>query len=144
MEGGFTLDDFTHDAQAGTLTCPAGVVRTISPKGNAVFGAACTSCPLRDRCTTAKDGRTISLGKHHQLQRQHRQRANDPDFQAIYRQHRPMVERSIAWLTRGARRVPYRSVTKNDAWLHHRAASLNLRRLLRLGLTVQDGTWAIA
>ena len=55
-----------------------------------------------------------------------------------------MVERSIAWLTRGARRVPYRGVTKNDAWLHHRAAGLNLRRLLNLGLTVQDGTWAIA
>jgi hypothetical protein len=71
-------------------------------------------------------------------------RATDPDFQAVYRRHRPMVERSIAWLTRGARRVPYRGVTKNDAWLHHRAAGLNLRRLLNLGLTVQDGTWAIA
>ncbi|MFK5634928.1 IS1182 family transposase [Ornithinimicrobium sp. LYQ103] len=141
---GFTLDDFTHDPTARTLTCPAGTTRTVSPKGNATFGAACTGCPLRARCTTAKDGRTITLGEHHHLQREHRRRAQDPDFQAVYRQHRPMVERSIAWLTRGARRVPYRGVTKNDAWLHHRAAGLNLRRLLRLGLTLQDGTWAIA
>lgn len=144
VEGGFTLDDFTHDPAAGTLTCPAGTTRTISPKGNAVFGAACRGCPLRARCTTAKDGRTITLGEHHQLQRAHRQRASDPGFQATYRQHRPMVERSIAWLTRGARRVPYRGVAKNDAWLHHRAAALNLRRLLSLGLTHQHGTWAIA
>lgn len=144
VPGGFTLDDFTHDPLAATLTCPAGVTRAASPNGTVTFGAACSGCPLRSRCTTAKDGRTVSLGEHHQLQREHRQRASDPGFQDTYRRHRPMVERSIAWLTRDARRVPYRGVTKNDAWLHHRAAGLNLRRLLSLGLTVQDGTWTIA
>jgi hypothetical protein len=144
VEGGFTLDDFIHDPAAGTLTCPAGTTRQVSPKGSVTFGSACAGCPLRQRCTTAKDGRSITLGEHHQLQRAHRERAQDPDFQTVYRQHRPMVERSIAWLTRGARRVPYRGVAKNDAWLHHRAAGLNLRRLLNLGLTHQHGTWAIA
>ena len=144
VEDGFTLDDFSHDARAGTLTCPAGITRRVTSKGRVTFGAACADCPLRQRCTAAARGRKITLGEHHQLQREHRQRAQDPDFQAVYRQHRPMVERSIAWLTRGARRVPYRGVAKNDAWLHHRAAGLNLRRLLNLGLTHQHGTWAIA
>ena len=83
---------------------------------------------------------TVLLGEHHVLQRQHRQRAQGEDFRATYRQHRPMVERSIAWLTRGARRVPYRGVDKNNSWLHHRAAALNLRRLLAMGLTHQNGT----
>lgn len=55
-----------------------------------------------------------------------------------------MVERTIAWLTRGNRRVPYRGVAKNNAWLHHRVAALNLRRLLALGLTHHDGAWAVA
>ena len=55
-----------------------------------------------------------------------------------------MVERSIAWLTRGARRVPYRGIKKNDDWLHHRAAALNLRRLLVMGLTNQGGAWLLA
>ena len=41
-------------------------------------------------------------------------RAADPDLQAEYRQHRPMVERAIAWLTRGNRRLRYRGVIKND------------------------------
>jgi hypothetical protein len=144
VEGGFTLDDFTHHPDAGTLTCPAGLTRTITTKGTVTFGAACNGCPLRARCTTSARGRTITLGEHHQLQRQHRQRARNEQFQATYRRHRPMVERSIAWLTRGARRVPYRGVAKNNAWLHHRAAGLNLRRLLTLGLTQKDGTWAIA
>jgi len=55
-----------------------------------------------------------------------------------------MVERSIAWLVRGNRRVPYRGVAKNNDWLHHRVAALNLRRLLALGLTQHDGTWQLA
>lgn len=108
------------------------------------FGVACRDCPLRARCTTAKDGRTLLIHVHDALHRAHRERAKDPDFQAVYRRHRPMVERSIAWLTRGNRTVPYRGVTKNDAWLHHRVAALNLRRLLVLGLTHQEETWTLA
>lgn len=144
VEGGFTLDDFAYDPVAGTLTCPAGLMRRITKTGNAVFGRACEGCHLRAQCTTAKDGRTIKLGEHHELQREHRRRAADEGFQAVYRQHRPMVERSIAWLTRGARRVPYRGVEKNNNWLHHRVAALNLRRLLTMGLTMTDGAWALA
>ena len=55
-----------------------------------------------------------------------------------------MVERSIAWLVRGNRRVPYRGVEKNNAWLHHRVAALNLRRLLALGLTPTEKGWQLA
>jgi hypothetical protein len=144
VEGGFTIDDFSHDPAAGTLTCPAGLARRITKAGNAVFGSACQGCPLRARCTTAKDGRTVKVGEHDLLQRAHRQRAADEGFQAVYRQHRPMVERSIAWLTRGARRVPYRGVEKNNNWLHHRVAALNLRRLLAMGLTNDNGAWVLA
>jgi hypothetical protein len=55
------------------------------------------------------------------------------------------VERAIAWLTaHGNRRVPFRGTHGNDLWLHHRAAGLNLRRLLALGLHHTGGTWAIA
>lgn len=143
VEGGYTLDDFTHDPVAGTLTCPAGLTRPISSKGAVTFGAGCRGCPLRQRCTTAVDGRTVKLSEHHQLQREHRQRALDKGFQAVYRQHRPMVERTLAWLTRRNRRVPYRGVAKNNAWLHHRIAALNLRRLLTLGLH-HNQAWALA
>jgi Transposase DDE domain len=86
----------------------------------------------------------VELNEHEVLTRQHRQRATDADFQSTYRTHRPMVERSIAWLVRGNRRVPYRGVAKNNAWAHHRVAALNLRRLLALGLTQRDGAWQLA
>ena len=144
VEGGFTIDDFTYDPSAGTVTCPNGLTRRVSAKRTATFGAGCRGCPLMERCTTSKRGRKVSLHEHEALQRAHRQRAKDAEFQAVYRAHRPMVERSIAWLVRGNRRVPYRGVTKNHAWLHHRVAALNLRRLLALGLTYQAGTWQLA
>ncbi|WP_121257791.1 IS1182 family transposase [Nocardioides ferulae] len=143
VEGGFTIDDFVYDVAANTLTCPGNVTRTVSAQGRATFKAACRGCPLRDQCTTSATGRTVLLGEHHQLQREHRQRATDEGFQTLYRQHRPMVERSIAWLTRGARRVPYRGIEKNNHWLHHRVAALNLRRLLAMGLTIENGAWVL-
>ena len=54
-----------------------------------------------------------------------------------------MIERSIAWMTRGARTLRYRGVVKNDAWWNLRAASVNLQRLTALGLGVEDGVWAL-
>ena len=144
VEGGFSIDDFGYDEQAGTLTCPNHVTRRLTKTRRAVFGRACRDCPLRQRCTTAARGRTIQLHRHERLQRQHRQRAKDPDFQQVYRDKRPLVERSIAWLVRGNRRLRYRGVAKNHAWLQHRVAALNLRHLLALGLTFDDQGWQIA
>ena len=145
IASGFTLDDFTVDEAAGTATCPNGLTRRITRTRRVIFGAACVGCPLRERCTTAAAGRKLTLHEHDQLQREHRRRAQDPTWQDDYRQHRPMVERSIAWLTaRGNRRLRYRGVAKNNAWLGNRTAALNLRRLLNLGLTRADGTWVLA
>jgi hypothetical protein len=145
VPGGFTVEDFTVDEQAGTATCPNNITRPLSPNRTVTFGAACRGCPLRQRCTTAKDGRALKVHEHDVLQREHRRRAQNPEWQHDYRQHRPMVERSIAWLVRGGnRKLRYRGVTKNNAWLHHRTAALNLRRLLILGLDHRNETWALA
>jgi hypothetical protein len=144
VAGGFTLDDFTVDEAAGTATCPHGITRPITRTRHVTFGVACRGCPLRNRCTTAGRGRSLVLHPHDALLRAHRVQATGPEFQADYRRHRPMVERSIAWITRAHRRVPYRGVLKNDAWLHLRVAAINLRRLLNLGLTGTDGAWVLA
>ena len=144
VPGGFTIDEFTVDHTAGTVTCPAGHTRPINRSRQVVFGATCRGCPLRPQCTTSRTGRSLKLRDHDALSRAHRRRAADPTFQALYRQHRPMAERSIAWLTRGNRRLRYRGTAKNNTWLHTRAAALNLRRLLALGLHHDQTTWALA
>ena len=104
VAGGFTLDDFTVDEAAGTVTCPNRSPARSPGTRTVIFGAACRGCPLRARCTSSARGRKLALHPHDALQRAHRARARDPEFQAIYRQHRPMVERSISWLVAGRNR----------------------------------------
>lgn len=147
VKDGFTIDDFTVDEQASTVTCPNGLVRRLTSKRTATFGAGCRGCPLRERCTTAKDGRTITLHPHDQTMRAARaQWATDEQLRATYRAHRPMVERSIAWLI-GAkgrcRKLRYHGTTANTWWLRTRIAALNLRRLLNLGLTRHPTGWTL-
>jgi hypothetical protein len=148
VAGGFTLDNFTVDETAGVVTCPNGVIRHITAKRNVTFGAACRGCPLRQRCTSSKTGRALILHPHDGLlRRARRDWAEDPDLRDVYRQHRPMVERSISWLIgpKGrCRKLRYRGVNANDMWLHLRMAGLNLRRMLTLGLTRQHGAWVMA
>jgi len=145
VDGGFTIDDFTVDEAAATVSCPNRVTRPITATRAVIFGARCRGCPLRARCTTSAKGRTLRLHPHDALQRAHRARATDPQFQAVYRQHRPMVERSISWLVAGGnRRLRFLGTQRNDLWLHHRVAGLNLRRLLALGLLRSGGSWTVA
>ena len=142
--GGFTIDDFTIDTAAGTVTCPQGHTVPITERGNAVFGRRCTGCPLRERCTRSTKGRTIRLHDHHDLLAAARRETQTEEFQRTYRRHRPMAERSIAWLVAGGhRRVRYRGVVRNQMWLSVRTAAINLRRLINLGLDHRGG-WVLA
>jgi len=111
VPGGFTKDDFTIDLQARTVTCPAGQTVAITPGGRAVFDWRGGRCPLGERCTTAKDGKTVNLHPHDAELVAARRQATTPAFQASDRRWRPMVERSIAWLVAGGhRRVRYRGL----------------------------------
>jgi hypothetical protein len=146
VPGGFTLDDFTISEQDGTVTCPAGVTRPISAARTVTFGAACAGCPLRDRCTTAKDGRSMTIHPHEDLLRAARAQARTPEFKRAY-PTRSAIERIIAWTaTQNGRRIRlrYTGDAKNNAWLHSRCAAINLRTLLRHGLTRRDGAWILA
>jgi len=149
VPGGFTVDDFTVDEQAGTVSCPAGNTRPISDKARvATFGALCRHCPLRERCTTAKTGRKIVLQPRDDLLRQARRDwADKPELREKYRKFRPNVERVISQIaSRGGRRLKlrYRGTTKNNAWLTRRTAGLNLRNLVGRGLTRTAGVWVLA
>jgi len=146
VPGGFTLDDFTVSEDAGTVTCPAGLARPMSPARTVTFGAACAGCPLRERCTTARNGRSMAIHPHEQLLREARAQARTPEFRRAY-PTRSAIERIIAWTaTQNGRRVRLRYIgtAKNDAWLHNRCAAINLRTLLRHGLTLRNGAWVLA
>jgi hypothetical protein len=148
VEGGFTLDDFTVDESAGTVTCPAGVTRPISARRTVTFGATCRGCPLRACCTTSKTGRALILHKHDALLRAARADwAARPALRESYRKHRPNIERVISQVSsRGGRRLKlrYLGTARNNIWLKNRTAALNLRNLISRGLAVDNGAWVLA
>jgi hypothetical protein len=154
--GHFTKDQFRIDLTAGTITCPAkhtaAIVYNANPRhrhhGQASFGPACASCPLRGQCTSARAGRTVTITAYEHELAAARARQADPDLAADYRATRPKVERKLAHLVRrrhGGRRVRVRGLAKVAADFNLLAASANLARLGVLGLqwTGPDG-WAAA
>ncbi len=143
IAGGFTRDDFAIDADAQTVTCPAGHTKAVT-SGAARFGKLCAACPLRARCTTSPRGRSVTVDAHEPHRQANKARWRRPATKAAYRRHRPMAERTIAWLTRAkARRVPYRGVAANNLWLTHRAAAVNLVRLANLGAAHNGDRFAL-
>ena len=140
------------DTAARTALChspgPAGITRPITATRSVTFGAACTGCPLRTRCTTAKDGRRLHLHPHDAILRAARAAwAAQPALREDYRRYRPNVKRVISQVaSRGGRRLKlrYLGTARNNAWLKNRTAALNLRNLLSRGLNHRNGAWALA
>jgi Transposase DDE domain/Transposase domain (DUF772) len=148
----FPKDRFAIDLDAKTVTCPAGVTVPIQPRGGrhagqARFGRACRTCPLAAQCTTASQGRTITIGPHEARLAAARQTQTSPAWQADYKATRPKVERKIGHLMRrrhGGRRARVRGQVKVAADFALLAAAVNLARLAVLGVTADSGTWATA
>jgi hypothetical protein len=147
VTGHFPKDRFDIDLQARTVTCPAGVTAPIRARaggrltGEARFGAACRTCPLAAQCTTARQGRAITIGKHEARLAAARTRQAAPAWKADYQATRPKVERKIAHLMRrrhGGRRARVRGQLKVAADFALLAAAVNLARLAVLGLTLNS------
>jgi hypothetical protein len=100
------------------VTCPAGITRKVAAHNAVFFGAACRHCPLRGRCTTAKEGRTVYLHEHDGLLRAARAAwAAVPELRQDYMARRPHVERAIAQVAtwRGRRlKLRYRTSCGRD------------------------------
>jgi hypothetical protein len=148
--GRFSKDRFDIDLAAGTVGCPGGLTTPIHPAcgggGSAYFGQACAGCPLREQCTTAVAGRTITIGPHEASLAAARARQADPAWVADYRATRPKVERKFGHLMRrkhGGRRARVRGTARVDADFRLLAAAANLARLAILGLRFTPTGWAV-
>ena len=145
--GQFAKDVFTIDLDAATVTCPAAHTVALTGTGRrrvAKFAGLCAGCPLADKCTDSKRGRTIHVGPYEQQLTRARERQQDPEWTTDYKATRPKVERKIAHLTRrkhGGRRARVRGTPKVSADLSLLAAAVNLARLAVLGLNSQHGRW---
>jgi hypothetical protein len=147
--GLFTKDRFAINLDDDTVTCPNDVTvalrRGKDGAGTAHFGDACAGCPLRDQCTNAAGGRTVSVGIHEAVLARARKRQADPTWGEDYRATRPKVERKLGHLMRrkhGGRRARVRGKAKVGADFNLLGAAANLARLAVLGLRHTTSGWA--
>jgi hypothetical protein len=149
--GRYSKDDFAIDLQAQTVTCPASQVAPIRWRaaggGQASFASACASCPLAQRCTTNKSGRTITIHRREQLLQDHKADQQTMEWQQAYTTTRPTVERKIGHFVaklRGGRKARTRGQRRVATDADTRAAALNWARLCVLGVRWGGGAWAAA
>jgi transposase len=135
----FKLSDFTVDVEQQQATCPGGqaaALWTVSRRSDgtlaftAHFGRQCATCLLRPRCTTAAQGRTITIHEHHDLVVARREEMETAEFWQKMKR-RPPIEGTISQVMRqGARRAQYRGQRKVNLQLIFTAVAVNLKRLL--------------
>jgi hypothetical protein len=149
-DGLFSKDQFDIDLDKQEVTCPAGntapVVVHSTGGGTASFGDLCTSCPLRNLCTTSTTGRTVTIHPREATLTKHRSRQADTAWKQRYRATRPKVERKIGHFVRrswGGRRARTRGKARILTDVLTRAAVLNLARLSVLGLHHEPSGWAV-
>jgi Transposase DDE domain/Transposase domain (DUF772) len=130
--GRFAKDQFTLDFGAGQLTCPAGVTMPFEPGKTVRFPkGTCAACPLRTRCTTSSNGRSVSIHPDEALLAELRQRQQTPDGRAKLRE-RVAVEHALAHVGHWqGRRARYRGTRKNLFDLRRVAVVHNLHVIAR-------------
>lgn len=147
-DGKFAQDKFQIDLAAGTVQCPAGQLAEIRQRkaggAHATFGSQCEVCPLRDACTSSKNGRTINVHPKHETLHRIRQQQAEPRWKNKYRQTRPKVERKLAHMMRrrhGGRRARVRGRSRLGHDFSLLAAAINLQRLVALGVAYFGRGW---
>jgi transposase len=130
--GRFAKDQFTLDFTAGQLTCPAGVAMPFEPGKTVRFPrGTCAACPLRARCTTGSNGRSVSVHPDEALLAELRQRQQTPAGRAKLRE-RVKVEHALAHVGHWqGRRARYRGTRKNLFDLRRVAVVHNLHVIAR-------------
>ena len=138
LPDGITLDQFGIDLAAGVATCPAGQTSRVgTTKGERVQfrfpKAVCAACPLRPQCCTGQGGRTISIGRHHDVLQAARVRQQTDDFKTRYCKHRGGIEGNLSALVRGhgMRVARYTGRAKRHLQALFTGVAVNLRRAAR-------------
>jgi hypothetical protein len=120
-EGRLHKHDFLIDLEAGTVTCPAGVVVGIPERAQASGArrvrfprASCRACPLKPRCAPDDRGRLIEVARREDLLQEGRRALEDEGLREHLRRCRPRIERLLGLLVHRyhARKSRYRGRRK--------------------------------
>ena len=125
--GRFSKTAFILDWEQQTITCPNQVTMNFEVGSKVQFpSSSCQGCPLKQRCTTSKRGRSVSIHPDEEFLAELRQRQLSKLGRAQLRQ-RVAVEHSLAHLNRWqGNRARYIGLRKNLFDLRRTAVVHNL------------------
>jgi len=139
----FTAQDFTHAAEAKTLTCPGGVNTQRRTRNRVDTGwkytfprDRCMACPLQERCLkhlAKANGRIVVVNDYAAEYAAARQKATTPGYQQVRREHRA-IERKLAEVVRqhDGRRARYRGRARSRIQYLLTGLVINVKRMVRL------------
>lgn len=135
----FTVADFQYDATRDVFVCPSGselhsvggVPGRPKLRRYSAMRAACSSCPLRARCTKS-NRRQLKVSMYHEALTRLRADHKTESFQALYRRRAPVIEGIFAEAKQwhGLRRAWRRGLPKMRIQCLLIAAVLNIKRLI--------------
>jgi DDE family transposase/transposase-like protein DUF772 len=130
--GRYAKTEFALNFTTRQLTCPAGVTIAFEPGTTVHFPkSTCAACPLRARCTTSSNGRSVSIHPDEALLAELRERQATPAGRAQLRE-RVKVEHALAHVGHWqGRRARYRGTRKNLFDLRRVAVVHNLHVIER-------------
>lgn len=136
--GHFTKDEFKIDIEEGTVTCPAGKVakfdkKKVKKRKKTTVGFtknACENCPLRDKCTNAKNGRQLTIHSHEDKIQKQREYQKTAEFKKDYNR-RANGERTISHLTKhGGRQGRYIGRDKTNFQILMASINHNVKKIM--------------
>jgi len=139
----FTAEDFTHAAEARTLTCPGGVSTQRRTRNRVDTGwkytfphDRCATCPLQARCLkhlAKANGRIVVVNDYAAEYAAARQKATTPGYRQVRHEHWA-IERKLAEVVRqhDGRRARYRGRARNRIQYLLTGLVINVKRMVRL------------
>ncbi len=131
--GRFPKTQFDLDWERHRIRCPAGVEIRFEPGGTVHFPtSSCQVCPLRERCTSSKRGRSVNIHPNERLLEELRRRQLTPSGRQKLRE-RVGVEHSLAHIGQWqGDRARYIGTRKNLFDLRRSAVVHNLHVIARI------------
>jgi len=136
----FSVEAFTYDAERDVYVCPAGKELHFAPWHSTerslryqAYGRDCNHCPLKAKCTTGKQGRSLCRSVDEDTLERVRDYQQTEPYKKALRKRQVWVEPLFAegkdW--HGMRRFRLRRLWRVNCEALMRAAGQNLKRLLQ-------------
>lgn len=137
-QGYYTKEDFKIDLEEGTITCPAEQrvrfdKKKVKKRKNSTVNfrkSVCENCPLRDKCTSSKNGRQITIHPYEDRIQEQREYQKTKEFKEDYSK-RSNGERTIAEITRhGGRKGRYVGKEKTKFQVLMACINNNIKKIM--------------